>query len=116
MKQILIVVVVCLLIFSMAAVSSAAPFLVADPQPGDAVQWYRVTIAATGESFTTDYGNQHPSGAMIVFDFAEHAFPPGEVALEVQAVNIAGDSIAAPFVFTMPSAVPQSPTNGGLAP
>ena len=94
----------------------AAPFLVADPQPDDAVQWHKVTDTATGESFTTDYGNRHSGGAMIVFDFAEHSFEPGEINLEVRAVNIAGESAPLPFVFTMPSAVPPSPTNGGLKP
>ena len=113
MQKIILVVVMVLF----AAPVIAAPFLVVDPNPeADEVKWYRVTNTITGDEFTTDYGNLHPSGAMIVFDFANHSFAPGEVALEIRAVNVAGESPTAPFSFTMPSGVPVSPVNTWLRP
>lgn len=101
-----------------ASIATAAPFIVCDPNPvEDAVRWFKITNIETGETITTDYGNQHSSGGMIVLDFAEHAIDPGEVSLTIQAVNLAGESPPTdPFVFIMPSAAPQSSTNIGLTP
>ena len=98
--------------------ATAAPFIVCDPNPvEDAVRWFKITNIETGETITTEYGNQHPSGGMIILDFAEHAIDPGEVSLEIRAVNLAGESPPTdPFVFIMPSAAPQSSTNIGLTP
>lgn len=106
--------ILALVLFASPAIAS--PFLIADPNPAEeAVLWYRITNLTTGETFTTDYGNQHGDG-MIVLDFANHDFAPGEVSLEIKALNLEGESVAAPFVFTMPSGVPGSLTNGRLMP
>ena len=115
MKSIIIAITVLLMF---AGVASAAPFLVCDPNPAeDEVRWFKITNIETGETLTTDYGNQHSSGGMIVVDFAEHEIAPGEISLEIRAVNLAGESPPTdPFVFIMPSAAPQSSTNIGLTP
>ena len=109
--------IIAAILVAMTGTAAAAPFLVADPSPlEDEVRWYRITNTATGEVFRTDYGNQHPEGPMIIFDFAEHSFAPGSVPLEVRAVSLGGESAPVPFVFTMPSASPGLPSNIGLMP
>ena len=73
-------IILTLLVFMAPITATGAPFLVCDPQPN--TDWYKVTIAQTGEVITVPYGNYHESGAVIILDFAEQNFEPGEVGLQ----------------------------------